>query len=85
MAEDPAARVSEIEMILRSLIYAISAVAICAGCYWWGWEQRGRLALKLEYFRVGNQRWIDYDEELKRNKGKHPRAEMHAIGERQGE
>ena len=74
---------SEIEIVTRSLIYAGCALAVLAGCFWWGWDQRTKLALKLEHFRVTTRAWDAYDEYLKKE-GKPPaRAELHSIDERQ--
>lgn len=69
-----------VELVARSVIYVLAALAVIASAVWWGWELRERLALKLEYFRITNRRWVDYDDELRRHKGRMPlRAELHDI------
>lgn len=75
---------SELELIARSIFYALSVAAICGGCFHWGWKQREALALKCEYFGVSATRWHKYDQQLKA--GDVPkRAEIHDIRDRQSE
>lgn len=70
------------EALVRGFAYALAAAAVLAAAFWYGWEQRTRLALKLEHFRISNRRWVEYDEELKANKGRPPvLAEIHGIRE----
>ena len=72
------------ELIFQGFGYAIAMVALMAGSFWWGYETRTRLAEKLEYFRVTNRAWREYEEELRasRNMRVPLRAELHDIGER---
>jgi hypothetical protein len=73
-----------IELIARSTIYILVTLVLLAGAFWWGWDMRARLALKLEYFRITNRQWADYDTQLK--KGELPRrAELHDIKYRESE
>lgn len=75
---------SEMELVVRSVVYALIALMIAAGCFHWGWQQRERLALKLDYFRVSPTRWREYDDEVRAAKGTLPKkAELHSIDERQ--
>lgn len=75
-----------LELILRSVVYAVGGVSVLAAAVWYGWELRERLAVKLEYFRLTNRQWADYDAQLKAHAGKVPmRAELHDINEHRGE
>lgn len=69
-----------LEVIVRGFGYAVAVFAVLAAAIWYGWELRERLAVKLEYFRITNRQWADYDAKLKANHGKVPlRGELHEI------
>lgn len=73
--------------VAKGIGYAVAAIVALAGAFWWGYEVRERLAVKLEYFRVSNRRWVEYDEQLKQQRGKllPLRGELHDIHDRQSE
>lgn len=52
------------EQLVTGIGIAVAIVAAMAGAFWWGWECRARLAEKLEYFRITNRQWHQYDDEL---------------------
>lgn len=71
-----------LEASVNGFVYAVCACAVLAGAFWYGWELRTRLALKLEYFRVSNRRWVEYDAELANSRSKVlARAEIRDIRE----
>lgn len=66
------------EVIVRGFGYAIALLALIGAAVWYGWELRERLAVKIEYFRITNRQWADYDAQRRVNHGKVPlRAELH--------
>lgn len=72
-----------IELLARAVVYALAILAVVAAAFWWGWDQRTKLALKIEHFGITNKRWVAYDDYL-RKEGRPPtRADIHAIEERQ--
>lgn len=75
------------EQLAQAFGYAIAVLVLMAGAFWWGWEVRERLALKIERFRVTNRSWVEYDEELKAATTKvlPMKASLHDIRERQSE
>lgn len=76
-----------LELVLRSVAYAFGGVAVLAAAVWWGWDLRGRLAEKLEFFRITNRQWHDYDAALKSSKERRVplRAELRDISEHRSE
>ena len=68
------------EVIIRGFGYALALLALVGAAVWYGWELRERLAHKLEYFRITNRQWNEYDAQLRANHGKVPlRAEIHDL------
>jgi hypothetical protein len=72
------------EPIVQGMGYAVAMIVLLAGAFWWGWECRARLAEKVEFFRISNRQWHEYDRELKASKEKHVplRAQLHDIHDR---
>lgn len=72
------------EQWAQGIGFGFAIVIAMAGAFWWGWEVRERLALKLDYFHVKDRDWVRYDEQLKQQRGKivpSVRAELHDINE----
>ena len=70
-----------------------AVVVAMAASFWWGWDSRERLSLKLEFFDVSDRNWRRHDELLKKSPrrkslphvGRRPRAKLHEINERRHE
>lgn len=72
------------EVIAEGFGYAVAVLALLAGSFWWGWQLRGELSVKLEYFRITNRAWRRYDRDLRSSPAHHVplRGEIHDMGER---
>lgn len=75
------------EAIAQGIGLTVAVVVGLAAAFWWGWECRGRLAEKLEYWKVTNRQWHAYDRDLKNSREGHVplRAQVHDIHERNSE
>jgi hypothetical protein len=58
------------EQWVQGIGIGFAVVLAMAGAFWWGWDVRERLAMKLEYFRITNRAWVAYDEKLRAQRGK---------------
>lgn len=65
------------ELLARSIIYTLCGLAVLGAAFWWGWDQRTKLALKLEFFSVTNKQWNDYDRFIQKNG--HPPKKGHVL------
>lgn len=70
---------TELELIGKTVVYALVGVAMLAGAFWWGWDQRERLALKLEHFDVSNTKWHAYDVHLKKEGHPPVKPNLYAV------
>jgi hypothetical protein len=69
------------ENYAQGIGFGFAIVALMAGAFFWGYEVRARLAEKLDYFRVTNRQWHEYDDELRASKNHRVplRAELHQM------
>lgn len=55
---------SELELIGKSVFFAVLVGCICGGFFHWGWQERAKLARKIEFFGITNTKWHQYDVDL---------------------
>lgn len=75
------------EQWMQGIGIGFAIVLAMAGAFWWGWAVREQLAIKLDFFRVSDRSWVEYDEQLKQQRGKllPLRAQLHDITERESQ
>jgi hypothetical protein len=77
------------EQWMQGIGVAVAAVLLMAGAFWWGYEVRERLALKLEFFGISDRNWRRHDKVLADSPrrrhlprvGRRPKATVHHIHE----
>lgn len=76
------------EQWMQGIGIGFAVIVAMAAAFFWGWDCRERLAVKIEHFRVSNRQWLEYDEALKQQRGKlvpKLRADLHDINERESQ